>query len=240
MHGVTQQHVAAALDWLMLSGVDGAVSDAPFDWLAPPPVAAPVPAAAPRRAPVIQAPPPDPVADALALAAAADSLDALHAALASFPLPRHRAALAPDLWHGNPQAGVVVLLDQPDGPGPVTELLERMLAAIGLDWGTALRVHRLPWPLPGGIDAREDHFAPFAPFVSRLFTLARPRAVLALGQAAAGIAGMEARRGSRRGQWQSWEEMRLLASFHPRMVLANPHYRKQAWDDLQAFKAGLA
>jgi DNA polymerase len=240
MAGLHPHHVAAALDWLMLSGVDMAVSDAPFPWLAAP---APPPAAvAPPPAPVAPAEPAAPDWPALAaeLAATADSPAALHAALAEFPLPQHRAAPAPDLWHGNPASGIWVLLDRPDGPGPATDLLERMLAAIKLDWGNALRVHRLPWPLAGNIDARDEHFVPFAPFVAQLAQLAPPRAVLALGQAAAGIAGADARRGSQRGKWQAWGGAKFMASFHPRLVLANPQYRKQAWDDLQAFRDGLA
>jgi DNA polymerase len=229
---------AAMLDWLLAAGCDVPVADHPRGWLAAPravdtstavPMAeqAPVmPVAAPGAPP----PPPPPPAS---------TLDELHEAVAALEHPLRRASIVPQLISGAAESGIWILCDRPEPDGPVAELLARMLGAIGLDWQRAALVHRLPWPTPGNIDPRPEHFRAFDPLLAQLMRLAPPRLILAMGAQSAAIAGVEASRASSRGRWFVHGEAALLPTFHPRRVLGHAENRKLAWADLQRFKERL-
>lgn len=227
--------VLAALHWLTTAGVDVVVGDVTRNWLA-------TPAAAPAPLPIVAAPvvaPTAPVATAAeGLAAAADSLAALDAAIAEFAHPLRQPA-PPSLVSGNAASGIYVLLDRPGDDPAVAALCGRMLAAIGLDETNAALAWRLPWPTLGGHDPRDDQIAAFAPFLARAFTLAPPRLVLALGQCAALIAGRDAASARGRGRLTAFGSARLMPSFHPRRLLADPSLKRHAWADLQAFAAAI-
>lgn len=244
------------LDWLVASGADAAVADTPRSWLAPraEPAAQRAPERASERAAANAAtmtarpaaPAAAPVPAAILAANIADSIaaagttDALLAALMDYAHPLRRADIAPQLVSGTIESGIVILCDRPEPDGPVTVMLDRMLAAIGLDWTKAALVHRLPWPTIGNTEAREEQFAAFAPFVSRLFTLAPPRFILALGQASSAIAGPAASVGRARGGWFDFGGARLMPSFHPRRLHDQPALKAKAFEDLKAFAAGIA
>lgn len=239
---------AAALAWLAMAGVDTAVDDAPRNWLAPPSrPAESAPAAAPRlsdapsktrsvaAATVFAAPLP---------AVEATDMAALDAAVAAFEHPLRRSDISPVLVSGAPASGIMIVCDQPEPDGsPAAVLRGRMLAAIGLDLGNSALLHRLPWPTTGARAPRGDELAAFAPFVTRALELARPRLLLALGQAAAALAGDTMAVASARGRWGEVSidgvAVPLLATLHPRLLLTQPLRKREAWTDLQAFAARL-
>jgi DNA polymerase len=230
---------AAALGWLVQAGVDCAVAPMPRRWLSDAPaVSAPTTAAPPRPAPA-----PIPTVTAPPLGAIA-SLSALDDAVAGFAHPLARRDLAPKLLVGNAEAAAVILCDQPEAEGTPTAILRgRMLAAIGLDLDNCVLLHRIPWPTPGGRAPRADELAAFAAFVGRGLELLQPRAILALGQQAAALAGDAVALASARGHWHDItianRQVPLLASLHPRLLLTQPLRKRDAWSDLQAFAARL-
>jgi DNA polymerase len=230
---------AAALGWLVQAGVDCAVDAGPRRWLAAAPAASATTAAAPPRpAPAVM-----PTARTPALEAIA-SLAALDEAIAGFAHPLARADLAPQLLVGNASAGAIILCDQPEAEGTPTAVLRgHMLAAIGLDPGNCALLHRIPWPTPGGRAPRADELAAFAGFVGRGLELLQPRAILALGQQAAALAGQAMALASARGRWHEIavgdRQVPMLASLHPRLLLTQPLRKRDAWSDLQAFAAWL-
>jgi DNA polymerase len=224
---------AAMLDWLLAAGCDVPVADHPRGWLAAAPArnAAPAaPVAMPVIAPAAPPPPPPP----------ASTLDALMEAVAALDHPLRRASIVPQLISGAAESGIWILCDRPEPDGPVAELLARMLGAIGLNWDAAALVHRLPWPTPGNIDPRPEHFRAFDPLLAQLMVLAPPRLILAMGAQSAAVAGPEASRATSRGRWFVHGGAALLPTFHPRRVLGHAENRKLAWDDLQKFKERLA
>jgi DNA polymerase len=234
---------ASSLAWLAAAGADVIVDDGPRNWLATPqPAPQPRPIPLPQRpqpagaaAPSGQARPP-----AAALADAAADLPALEAALAGFNHPL-RTARPAQLLTGTPQSGLLILIDQPlAADDAAASLLEKMLAAIGLGPANCAIGHLLPWPTPAGRAPRDDEIAGFAPFIARAMALAAPRIVLALGDRAANhgsAAGVETRRGiaSLRGKWRAIDTVPMIATFHPRQLLAQPELKRLAWADLQAF-----
>ncbi len=247
---------AAALAWLVQAGVDTAVDATPRRWLdAPPPrrvQPAPPPAAIQSRPATAKPATPRPPAGlqpaprtSATLPAAIVTLADLDAAVAGFDHPLRRSDLAPHLLVGNPDSRVIILCDQPEPDmSPAALLRTRMLAAIGLDTGNCALLHRIPWPMPGGRSPGAAELGAFTPFCDRGLAIMRPRAVLALGQLAAGLAGEAMARASARGRWADLgvgETMvPLLATCHPRLLLNQPQRKRDAWTDLQDFAARLA
>ena len=236
---------AAALAWLAMAGVDTAVDEAPRNWLAPPPrPAESVQPVAPRpsdAAPKTRAAAPR----ALTMPAiTAADLPALDAALAAFEHPLRRSDITPVLMNGATASGIMIVCDQPEPDGsPAALLRSRMLAAIGLDAGNSVLLHRLPWPTTGARAPRADELAAFAPFVVRALELTRPHLLLALGQAAAALAGDDMAVASARGRWGDISivgvAVPLLATLHPRLLLTQPLRKREAWADLQAFASRM-
>lgn len=226
---------AAALAFLVSAGADVALAETPRRWLeAPPPrpVAAP---AAPPPAAVRAAPPPVAPADHPARACA--DVPALLALLGRFPDARTRPPL---LFHGALESRVWVLIDRPDHDPGHRETIDRMLAAIDLDWSRAALISRLPWPTPGDGEPTPHQLARFTPVVERLAELTPPAHVLALGQVAAELAGSQARLGSSRGRWFNWRGAQLLPSIHPRAMGSNKELKRQAFEHLKLFRAAIA
>ena len=121
-------------------------------------------------------------------------------------------------------------------------LLDRMLAAIGLGRGSAYLSNLVYWPTPGGRAPAAAEIAACAPFLRRQIELARPKAILALGgAAAAALTGTSGGINRLRGKWQTLAgtEIPVLPIFHPTQLLAQPSLKALAWRDLQALKARL-
>jgi hypothetical protein len=226
---------AAALAFLVSAGADVALSEAPRGWLeAPPPRAVAPTVAAPAARPAL-APAPPPPAEHPARACA--DVPALLALLGRFPDARTRPPL---LYHGALEAGVWVLIDRPDADPGHRDTIDRMLAAIDLDWQRAALVSRLPWPTPGDGEPTASALARFTPVLERLAELAPPTHVLALGQVAADVAGPQARLGSSRGRWFNWRGAQLMPSIHPRAMGNNKELKRVAFDHLKLFRAAIA
>lgn len=232
-----------ALAFLIASGCDVPVQPTPRAWLEPradapaamaAPVRAPDYAPDPAPAPAPQRPPAGETPAAHPALTCAD-VPALQALLDRFPAARQQPPL---LFDGNLDAGVWVLIDRPDHDPAHRVTIDRMLAAIDLDWSRAALVSRLAFPTPGDGEPTPDLLARFAPVLERLAVLAPPRHVLALGQVAAEVAGPTARLASSRGKWFDWAGARLLPSIHPR-TMTSKELKVQALAHLKLFRAEL-
>ena len=224
----------AALAFLIAAGADVAVDDAPRRWLeaVPEPVAAPPAPIAPAS---VAAPKPAPVAERHPALDCPD-VPALLALLAKFPQARQ---VAPLLYHGALDSGIWLLVDRPDEDPAHRDTIDRMLAAVELDWTRVALVSRLPFASPGDAEPPASHFSRFGPVLDRLVALAPPRLVLALGQSAADVAGASARLTSSRGRWFDWGSARLLPTLHPRTMRGDKELRKMAFEHLKLFKAAI-
>jgi DNA polymerase len=243
------------------AGVDAMLLDEPVDRIAAGKILPPV---APARKAALAAPPPAPsalraanqpdvsaaVAQAQALAAAADSLDALVAAIAGFdgcPLKFEGAASQAVVYRGDPAAPLMVIGEGPGADedrqgqpfvGRAGQLLDRMLAAAGLT-GRALITNTVFWRPPGNRTPTSAEQAVCAPFVERAIALVRPKMLLLVGAASAksmlktedGILSM-------RGRWREWRsadgamELPAMPTLHPAFLLRQPAAKKKAWADL--------
>ena len=206
---MTAAEWAALLEWYAAAGVDLGVGDEPIDRFAAQSAlqqqsARPSPAvpATPRTAaplPPVATPAggeePDP-AEAEALAAAADTLEALKAAMDGFngsPLKQRATQLV--FADGNPEGRVMLIGEAPGREedlqgtpfvGRSGQLLDRMLAAIGLDRTKVYIANTVPWRPPGNRTPTPAEIAVCLPFLHRQITLAAPDFIVSLGAPAAG------------------------------------------------------
>jgi uracil-DNA glycosylase family 4 len=242
----------------------------------PPPTAVAMPAAvlpAPRRptaaaAPPVVAPavvsPPGAFAESLAeaaqsarlVAAGAATIEALGALVAAFDgCPLKRTATTTVFMDGNPAAPVMIIGEAPGADedrigrpfvGRSGQLLDRMLAAIGLDRTTVQITNVIYWRPPGNRKPTSAETAACLPFVLRHIALARPQVmVLAGGTAASALLPLSEGITRLRGRWFELAVPGLdapvptLPMFHPSFLLRAPERKREAWRDLLALKARL-
>ena len=252
------------LEWQSEMGADEAMLDEPVNRLAP--IAAEAePAPAEPSAPVTasQPPPPAPmlalsddaVAEAEALAAAAATLAGLAAAQSGFDgVELKRGARNFCFADGNPAARVMIIGEAPGEDedaagkpfvGRAGQLLDRMLAAIGLSRGSpdparaAYITNVLTWRPPGNRRPEPSEIAASLPFLRRHVELADPAFILLMGntpfQAILGRTGIL----KLRGQWTEAFGRPALPMAHPAYLLRNPIAKRDAWADLLDLSAWL-
>jgi uracil-DNA glycosylase len=256
----------AMLDWQIALGADEAILDAPIDRfaLADQPPLAPAAAIAPKAGgpvapPPVDAAPPALAVDAVALAqAAADAapdLPALCAAMADFPhCPLRETATRLVFADGLAGARVMILGEAPGRDeeqqgkpfvGQAGQLLDRMLAAIGLDRAATdparavYIANVVPWRPPQNRRPTPEELAMMAPFMHRHIAFAAPEIVVLMGNAAC-EAMLGQTGGTRlRGTWLTLGGRPALPMLHPGYLFRRPHDKALAWADLLSLQARL-
>jgi DNA polymerase len=249
--------IAAWADWYQRMGVLDAVEDpesrlpaeAPAE--ASPAVAAPVPAAPARAAPAGG----QRVAQARALAAACTSLAALEAAVDEFDgCGLKQTATRLCFADGSPTAKLMLIGEAPGAEedrqgkpfvGPSGKLLDRMLAAIGLDRDAVWITNIVFWRPPGNRPPTAGEIAICQPFLERQVELLRPRRILFLGGAGArGLLELTEGVTKLRGrpylyQPGQGEPIPAAVTFHPAYLLRQPLQKRLVWRDLLTLRRQL-
>ncbi len=124
------------------------------------------------------------------------------------------------------------------------QLLDRMLAAIGLDRRGVYIANVVPWRPPGNRTPTPQEIALVTPFITRQIELARPKLLVILGGAAASaLLGTGDGIKRLRGRWLAYETaqgpIRTLATYHPAFLLRQPIEKRAAWRDMMMLKAAL-
>jgi uracil-DNA glycosylase len=246
----------AALEWQVDLGVVDALEDQPVDRYTL--TDAPRPDIA-RRPAAVEAPPPvanaDPVAVARQMAAAAQTLPDLHAALAAYDHCEIKKGARNTVFSdGNPAARVLILGEAPGRDediegrpfvGAAGQLLDKMFAAIGLartspDPATAIYITNvLPWRPPGNRDPEPGEIAMMLPFVERHITLVDPQVIVLMGNTP--CAALLGQRGilKLRGHWTEALGRPVLPMTHPAYLLRQPIAKREAWADLLSLQDQL-
>ena len=130
--------------------------------------------------------------------------------------------------------------------GAAGQLLDRMLASIGLDRSSAYLTTLLPWRPPGNRTPTDEEIALLLPWLYRHVQLANPDMLLLLGGAAAKLV-FNAKEGilKLRGKWKNVDfgdgVLRpVLASLHPSYLIRSPAQKRLAFDDLLSLAARLS
>src|SRR5437588_13118397 len=259
------------LAFYLEAGVDCALGDEPVDRLAEPdnvPVAAVAPReiAAPR--PVREIPaamaavpradiavvPEAAIASAREAARTAPTLEALRALLETFDgcALKHTATRLV-FADGNPQARVMFVGEAPGRDedieglpfvGRSGKLLDRMIAAIGLDRTRAYIANIIPWRPPGNRTPTPQETQICLPFIRRQIELVDPDVLVCLGNPSSqGILGTKEGIMRTRGRWVDYDTgtrtIRAMATFHPAYLLRSPTYKRLAWQDFRAIRKTL-
>ena len=195
-------------------------------------------------------------ADSRSAAAAANDLEELREALAAFEgCALKQTATNLVFADGDPGADVMILGEAPGAEedrrgvpfvGASGQLMDRMLAAIGLDRTRAYISNILFWRPPGNRNPTTAEVAACMPFVQRHIALAQPRILVFVGGASA-KAMLDRTEGIMRlrGKWYDYHGPDLpapipaLATFHPAYLLRSPGQKRAAWHDLLMLKARL-
>ncbi|HEV7292663.1 MAG TPA: uracil-DNA glycosylase [Devosia sp.] len=240
----------SVLDWYRAAGVDLAVGEEPVDRFAQRP---PSPRVAAKAAAQVAERPPDALplggdpTEARSVASSAQSLDALRDLLGAYDGCglKHRATQLV-FADGNPGAKIMLIGEAPGAEedtqgkpfvGKSGQLLDRMLAAIGLDRTKVYIANTVPWRPPGNRAPTPEELALCLPFLQRQVELVGPRIVVTLGGPAMqtvfsttnGIIKM-------RGKWSNVNigshGAEAMPTLHPAYLLRNPAAKQQAWKDM--------
>jgi uracil-DNA glycosylase len=263
--------VQQLLAFYLEAGVDCALGDEPVDRLAEPdsvPVAAAapreiVPARASREIPAAMAAvpradialaPDEAISSAREAARTAPSLEALRQLLESFDgcALKHTATRLV-FADGNPQARVMFVGEAPGRDedieglpfvGRSGKLLDRMIAAIGLDRSKAYIANVIPWRPPGNRTPTPQETQICLPFIRRQIELVNPDVLVTLGNPSTQTL-LSTREGimRTRGKWFDYDTgtrtIRAIATFHPAYLLRSPSYKRMTWQDLLAIAKAL-
>jgi DNA polymerase len=195
-------------------------------------------------------------ASAQRLAAGATSIEEIRQALEAFEgCPLKATATQLCLFDGNPQAPIMIIGEAPGAQedrqgkpfvGPAGQLLDRMLAAIGLDRSAVYITNLLYWRPPGNRNPTPGEIASCLPFLERQIEILQPQLLLLVGGMSAktllnrseGILKL-------RGRWADYHHPRLphpipaLPTLHPAYLLRQPAQKREAWRDLLSFAEAM-
>lgn len=154
---------------------------------------------------------------------------------------------------GNPQARLMLVGEAPGREedieglpfvGRSGQLLNKMLAAIGLDRSQVYVTNIVPWRPPGNRTPTPQESAICLPFIVRQIELVAPDVLVCLGGPAA-QALLPIREGimKTRGRWFDYQagsrSLRAMATLHPAYLLRQPLHKRLAWRDFLAIKKAL-
>ncbi len=189
------------------------------------------------------------------IAARAPDLAALEAAVAKFEgCPLRKTAKNLCFARGNTEAQLMLIGEAPGRDedlhgepfvGRAGQLLDRMLAAIGLGRNDVYITNVVYWRPPGNRTPTPQEVQACHPFLQRQIELVNPEMLVLLGGSAAKqLLGTDQGIMKLRGKWKSYDVLGraipTMATLHPAYLLRNPLAKRQAWQDLLAIKAALA
>jgi uracil-DNA glycosylase len=258
--------VQQLLAFYLEAGVDCALVEAPVNRLADPDII-PKPGEAARPAAAVTAPAsgvvarvdaaPAPEAALLSAreaARTAPTLEVLRDLLEKFEGCALKSTATRLVFaDGNPRARIMFVGEAPGREedleglpfvGRSGKLLDRMIAAIGLDRTSAYIANVIPWRPPGNRTPTPQETQICLPFIQRQIELVNPDVLVTLGNPSTQTL-LSTREGimKTRGRWFDYDTgtrvIRAIATFHPAYLLRSPSYKRMAWQDLRAIAKAL-
>lgn len=155
---------------------------------------------------------------------------------------------------GNPDADLMLVGEAPGRDedieglpfvGRSGQLLDRILAAIGVDRTSAYIANVIPWRPPGNRTPTPQETEICRPFIERQIELARPKLIVTLGGPSAKVL-LKTTEGilRLRGNWRTHVtpggvEIPTMPTLHPAYLLRTPAHKKLAWRDFLEVKMKL-
>lgn len=270
MTATERDALIAALRWHVDEGIADLYATDPVDATAQRTARQPVPempqpTAAPMTAPAINVPglqgASERVTRARAAAEAADTLDALRAAIAGFDgLSIRNTATNLVFADGLAGADIMVIGDVPGADddraglpfqGSNGLLFDRMFASIGFARAAADRAdalyltNLLNWRPPGSRTPTDAECEISLPFLKRHIELAAPKLVVLMSAPPVrALLRLNGGISSLRGKWhelvfETGFRAPVIATYHPSYLMTNPMAKRAAWADLLAIQDRL-
>ena len=155
---------------------------------------------------------------------------------------------------GNPASSIMFIGEAPGADedrqglpfvGMSGQLLDKMIAAIGLDRSSTYITNILPWRPPGNRKPTTNEVTVCLPFIRRHIEIVAPRVlVLVGGTAASALLGRAEGITRLRGKWSIYRgneehagsEIPCMPIYHPAYLLRQPALKRGAWQDMLAIK----
>lgn len=143
---------------------------------------------------------------------------------------------------GNPQADLVFIGEAPGRDedlqgepfvGRAGQLLDRMLAAIGMDRGAVYIMNTIKCRPPNNRDPRADEVKACNLWFEQQLDALQPKMICVLGRVAAQtVLETDATLGALRGEWHEYQGIPAWVTYHPAYLLRSPKQKQKGWQDL--------
>ena len=190
------------------------------------------------------------------IASCCSSITELEKAVRAFDgCPLKKTATNTVFADGNPSAKIMFVGEAPGADedrqgrpfvGLSGQLLDKMLASIGLNRTNVYISNIVFWRPPGNRNPSADEIAICLPFVERHIELVGPDILVPLGgPAAKTLLGVKKGITRIRGRWHSYQtcnkagSIDVLPSFHPAYLLRSPAHKRESWRDLLSIQERL-
>ncbi len=156
---------------------------------------------------------------------------------------------------GNPAAKIVFVGEAPGAEedligkafvGRSGQLLDKIMAAVGLSRSTVYICNILPWRPPGNRSPSDAEIAVCLPFVKKQIEIINPDYLLTLGAIATNsLLGTGETMSQLRGHWLEYQTsdgktIKTLATYHPAYLLRTPAQKNKVWSDFLRFKKEIS
>ncbi|HEV2764038.1 MAG TPA: uracil-DNA glycosylase [Pyrinomonadaceae bacterium] len=153
------------------------------------------------------------------------------------------------LGEGRPGLKAAVVGESPGPPdiesgrpfmGPAGQMLERILAAIGLKRHDCYLTNVVKY-ISAGDELTSDVLSFFTPYLHRELAAARPRVVIAFGNTPTrALLNTKKPISQLRGEFQDYRGMKLMPTFNPAYLLRDPSKKREVWEDMKKVRDLLA
>ena len=144
---------------------------------------------------------------------------------------------------GNPQARLLLVGEAPGRDedlkgepfvGEAGQLLDRILLAMGMQREEVYICNLLKCRPPNNRDPQPDEIATCEVFLARQVAAVRPQVIVALGRfAVQSLLQTKAPISRLRGEWQKYQGVPLMPTYHPAYLLRNPEGKRDVWEDMK-------
>ena len=122
--------------------------------------------------------------------------------------------------------------------GPAGQLLDKMLASVGLSLDDVYIGNVVKCRPPGNRDPHEDEKEACLNYLRYQLMLIQPKIIVCLGRiAATTIIDPDFKITKQRGQWIERKGYHMIATYHPSALLRDETKKRPAWEDMKVIRA---
>lgn len=123
--------------------------------------------------------------------------------------------------------------------GPAGQMLERILAAIGLKRSDCYLTNAVKM-ISNGDEMTTDVLSFFTPYLHRELAVVRPQVVISFGNTPTrALLRTKKPISQMRGEFQDYQGSPLMPTFNPAYLLRDPSKKREVWEDMKKVRALL-